>query len=90
MMQTEVADAHEAMGQDVGEEAPNKLMGVKGHELLFAFVAVVAILEGHGVVADREDTVIGNGNAENVTSEVFDQFLGTIERTLDVDFPVLG
>ena len=90
MMETEVADADKAGGQDMGEEATDKLMGVEGHELLFALVAVVAVFEGDGVFADAHNAVIGDGNAEDVATEILDQFLWTIKGGLNVDFPILG
>ena len=84
-----MTDTDEALGQDVREEATDELMGVEGHELLFAVVAVVEILEGDSVFGHAQDAVVGDGNTEDIATEILDQFLRTIEGSLNVDFPIL-
>ncbi len=87
-MQTEMANAHKAAGQNVGEEAADKLHRRERHQLLFAVVAVIEILEGDRVFPNRHNAMIGNGNAEDVATEILDQLLDAVERGLDIHFPI--
>ncbi len=89
-MKTEVANADKASRQDVGEETTDEFEGRQDHDFLLALVAMVEVGEGDGISANCKNTVIGDGNAKDVATEILDQFLGTIERSLDVDLPILG
>src|ERR1700751_5153508 len=53
--QAVVADAVEALRQDVDEEAADELTGCQGHELVSgaAVGAIVLVLEGDAVVVER-------------------------------------
>ena len=90
VMQAKVTNADKAIGEDMREETADKLEDMQGHQLFFAIVAVIEILEGDGILANVHNAVIGNGNAEDVTTEILDQFLFVIERGLDIDFPIFG
>ncbi len=57
---------------------------------LFAIIAVIEILESDGIFANGNNAMIGNGNAEDIATEILDQFLFAIERGLNVDFPIFG
>ena len=89
-MQAEMTNAHKAIGQNVREKTADKLHGGQGHQLLFAMIAVIEILEGDSIFANGNDTMIGNGNAEDVASEIFEQFLHAVDGSLDIDFPIFG
>jgi len=93
VMEAEMADAHKTAGQDMGQEAADKLHGREGHlfELVLALclVTVVIILEGNLPVFYIQDAVVADGDPENVATEIFDQLLWSIERGLDEDFPIL-
>ena len=89
-MQAEMTDADKAIGQNMREEATDKLDRGEGHQFLFAIVAVVEVFEGDRVSRNGNDTMIGNGNTENVATEILDQLLFVIERGLDIDFPIFG
>ena len=90
MMQAKMANADKALWQDMGEEATDELDGGQGHDFLFALVAVVEILKGDGIAGNGNKAMVGNGNAEDIPSEIFDQFLWVIQGSLDKDFPSLG
>jgi hypothetical protein len=90
IMQTEMANADKALGQDMREKAADKLAGGQGHLFLFALVAIVEILKGDGIVGKRNNPVVGNGNAKDVTTEILHQILDATQRRLDVDFPIFG
>ena len=89
-MQAEMTDAHKTVRQNMREETADKLHCREGHQFLFAIVAVIEILEGDRIFANGNNTMIGNGNAEDVTTEILDQFLLVVERRLDIDFPIFG
>lgn len=90
IVQTEMAKADKAIGEDMREKAADKLVGGEGHFFLFALVAVVEILEGDRIVREGQDTVIGDGNAKDVATEILHQFLDATQWGLDVDFPIFG
>jgi hypothetical protein len=66
-----VADAVEAMRQDVDEEAADELVGCEGHDLLpFATLgAIVLPLEGDAVAVERNQPAVGDGDAMGVARE---------------------
>src|SRR6266498_4137973 len=90
VVQAKMADADKTIGQDMGKETTNELENMEGHQLLFAIVAVVEILEGDGVFANCHNAMIGNGNAEDVATKILKQLLFIVERRLDIDFPIFG
>lgn len=90
VMQAKMANTDKAIGKDMGKETANELEDMQGHLFLFAIVTVVEIFEGNGVLANGDNAVIGNGNAEDVATEIFEEFLFVVERFLNVDFPIFG
>ncbi len=90
MMQTKMTNADKTLGQDMREKTMDKLCSRQGHLFLFALVAIVEILESDGIVGKRKDTMIGNGNAKDVATEILHQCLDATQWRLDVDFPIFG
>ena len=90
IVQTEMTNAHKTIRQDMREKAADKLHRGEGHHLLFAVVAVIEILESDSIFPNRHNAMIGDGNAEDVTTEILDQLLLVVERRLDIDFPIFG
>ena len=90
VVQTKMTNTDKAIWEDMGKEKANELKNMEGHELLFTIVTVIEILEDDGIFAKGDDAVIGNGNAEDVTSQIFEEFLFVVERFLDIDFPIFG
>jgi len=84
---SEMADAHEALGQHVQKEPPQELTGRKGH-LLFLTVCVVSPKEGDVAVGDLHDAVIGDGHAVSVTGQIAQHLFGASERRLRVNHPL--
>jgi len=66
----EVTDAHEAVRQDVEEEAADKLLSVQSHRLFSIPVFSISIAQGDFSVFDLENTVIGERDAVSVAAEV--------------------
>ncbi len=69
MEKAEVADFHEAIGQDVLEEPAEKLHDV---ELggTWAGTAYVPVGEGDRAVCERDDAVVGDGDLEDIRGEI--------------------
>ena len=55
----EVADAHEAIGQYVEQEAADKLLGIEGHRFQPVFVFSISVAKSDLAVFDGEDPVSG-------------------------------
>lgn len=87
---TIVSDAHESGRQEVKEKSPEELVGVKGHVFELVALGSVAPSERNLVVVDRLDTVVGEGNAVCVATEVAQNLFGTGKRWLAVDDPVVA
>ena len=61
--QTKVADAHEASGQHVEEEASQELAGAQSHDALLAAAGIVFVTERDAFPIEGQQTVIGYGDA---------------------------
>ena len=53
-----VPDPHEALGQNVEQEAADELEDVEVHDLLFVPVGGVAVAERNAVLLDAQDAVV--------------------------------
>jgi hypothetical protein len=82
-----VADADEAPGQHVEQEAPDELGKGEGQSSR-PMAAVVFEAEGDGGVIDVKQTVVGDGDAMGVAGEVLEDVLGSLEGRLGVDDPL--
>jgi len=85
---SEMADAHESLGQDVQEEAPQELARRKGHLLFLVAVCVVPPKEGDVAVGDLHDAVIGNGHAVRVAGQIAQHLFGTAKGRLGINDPL--
>ena len=83
-MQTKMADAHKAIGEDMGKEAADELKDMQGHQFFFTVIAVVEIFEGDGIFANGDNAMIWNRDAENVATQIFDQLFFVVEWFLDI------
>ncbi len=87
--ESEVADANQAAGQNVKQEAAQELMSGNSHDLLLAAVGIVSPAEGDAVVFKGHETMVGDGDAMGVAGQVVEHMFGAAERWLGVDDPVL-
>jgi hypothetical protein len=85
MEKAEVADFHEAIGQDVLEEPPEKLHDVEvgGAE---ACTAHFTVSEADGTAREANETVVGDGDLEDIRGEVGEGGVSVVPR-LTVDVP---
>jgi len=87
---TEMADAHEPSGKHVQEEAPQELLHRQAQEALLISVGRISPAKGDLVTDQRDEAMVGDGNAMGVGAQVVKDILGASERWLAVDNPVLA
>ena len=85
----EVTDAHEAIGQDVEQEAADELLGIEGEGLLSIPIFSISIAQGDLVVVDLNNAVIGESDSVGVAAEVVKHGLWRTERLFGIDDPAL-
>ena len=71
-----VADAMEAVGQRVQEEAADELVRVERHDLRLAAVAIISPAERDAIVVHADQPGIGDGDAMGVAAEIGEHLLG--------------
>jgi len=59
--QAVAADAHEAFGQHMQEEAAEEVDGIEGHHLLLAAVSIIALGEADAIPVECGKAVVGDG-----------------------------
>jgi hypothetical protein len=86
-----VADAMEALGQDMEQEAADELVRRERHGLvaIAPFEAIVLPCEGDALVVGRDQAAVGDRDAVGVAREIGEHCLGPGEGRLGVDEPVL-
>jgi hypothetical protein len=82
-----VADADEALGKDVQEEAARKLLEGE-REGPGTVSSVVLVAEGDGLVINVQQPRIRDGDAVRVAGQVGEHAIGSIERWLGIDDPL--
>ena len=85
----EVADAHEARGKHVEQEAAQELLDGQGHQALLVAVCGISPAEGDLVPRKGDQSMIGDRHAVGVAAEITENVFGTTEGRLAVDHPVL-
>ena len=86
--EAEVTDAHEAVGQEVEQEAADKFVGLKIRRLFPIAVFAISIAQNDLAVIDSEDTIIGERHAVGVAAEIVENGLGRTERLFRIDDPI--
>jgi hypothetical protein len=89
--QAVVADAMEALGQNVNEKPADELADIEYHRRVQAgaFDPVVFDLEHDAVLVDRDQTAVRAGVAVGISRQIGEYGLRARERTLGVDEPAL-
>ncbi len=83
-----MADAHEAVGQDMLQEAADEFAMLELHDFVLVVVAVVFVAEAYMLVIAVDETVVIHRDLVSVAGEVVDDGLGTLDVGLGVDHPV--
>jgi len=87
--QAEVADAHEAGGEHVQQEAPQELIAWQSHRARAIAAAPIAVTEAHESVRVAEEPIVRDGNAVGVAGEVSQDLLRPGEGLFGIDHPFL-
>ena len=85
----EVTNTHEAVGQDVEQEAADKFLGLQRYRLFAIAVSSISIAQGDFSVLDLENTIVGERHAVGVAAEVVEDGLGRAERLFGIHDPAL-
>lgn len=85
----EVTDADQALGQNMDQEAAQELICGDRHDLLLAAVRIVFPAKRDSIILERHQSMVGDGDAVRVASEIVQNMLGTAEGWLGIDDPVL-
>jgi len=87
--QAVVADAVQALGQDVDEEAADELVCCERHHLVAigAFEPIVLVFEADSVFVERDQPAVGDGDAVGVAGQIRQYRLGSGEGAFAVDVP---
>jgi hypothetical protein len=85
--EAEVANADQAGGQHVEQEAANELDRIQGHGLGARMIGVVFPVEADAAVFQSAKMVIGDSHAMSVASQILEHTAGATEGGLDVNDP---
>ena len=83
-------DAHEATWKQMQQKAPKELIGADGHLPLLVAVGVILPSEGHSVVLEGHQPMVGDGNPVRVARKIMQHVFRPAEGRLGVDNPVLA
>ncbi len=84
-----VPDAHQALGQHVGQESAQQFGAIKPHRFVLA-VSIVVISQTHFVVPNADQSAIAQRGAVAVAGQVGDHRVRPAQTGLGVDHPLRG
>jgi len=84
-----VPNSRESGWQYVDQETTNELIRRQGHLLLSVVILVVSPLKRHHTIFQTHNTVIGNGHAVSIASEIFHNVSRVFEWWFAIDQPFL-
>ena len=87
--QAEMANAYESRGEDMEEETADERVAGQGHGFDAIGVSVITPPETDLALGEVDETVVGECDAVGISPEVGDDLLGSGERTLGVDDPIV-
>jgi|SRR5687768_2677957 len=85
-----VTDAHEAIGQNVKQEAADEFLGIKDDGLFSIPIFSISITQGDQALLDVEDAIVGESDAMGVAAEVIENGVRRAEGLFRIDDPVLS
>lgn len=85
--QAVVADADEAFGQDMQEEAAQELPGFESHDALPVAVGIIAPAETDLLSIEGGEAMVGDGHAVGITAEIAQHMSRAAEGRLGVNEP---
>jgi len=87
--EAEGADADKAAGQHMEQETAQELWGLDRHHSLAISVSIISPAEGHLVVGEGDQAMVGDGDTMSIAGEIAEDMMGTAERRFGIDDPVL-
>jgi len=88
--EAEVTDADEALGEQMKQEATEKLITGNGHHFLPIVVGRVTPAKGNLALRECDQTMVGDGDAVSIAAEILQHVLGSAEGWLGVDDPIFA
>jgi hypothetical protein len=85
-----VANANEAAGKNMQQESAQEFMSRERHLALLTAVRVILPAECDGVVGESKQTMIGNGDAMCVASQILQDVFRSSEWEFRVHNPVVS
>src|SRR5580765_4179959 len=86
----EVTDPYKSTRQHMQKEAAQKLLHVQLHHTLFVAMRRVSPPEYHLPLGEFNQSMVGDGNAVGVVTQVLQHLFRTAEGPLDVHYPVVA
>lgn len=74
--------------QDVHQEVADEFVGMQRHGALSVLVAVIPPSKGNLFLSYVHDSMIGNGDAVSIATQIFKYLLRAAEGSLGVDDPI--
>jgi hypothetical protein len=75
--ETEMPDAHEARGEHVQKKPSKKLFDAKRHHAFLVAMSRIAPAKADLLVGDRDQPVVGDGDAMSVVAQVLENLFGS-------------
>jgi hypothetical protein len=88
--EAEVANAHEAAGQEMKQEATQELIDRQSHDPLPIVVSRISPSESNMAVSEGKQSMVGDGDAMGVGAEIAQHVFRSAEGRLGIDDPVLA
>ena len=88
--EAEVADAHEAFGKQVQQEAAQELLDGQRHEPLLVTMGGISPAESNVVFGESDQPAVGDSHAMCIRSEIAQRVFRSSERRLGIDDPVVA
>ena len=85
-----MADANEALGEQMQEEAAQELIQGYGYQFLLIVVSRVPPAKGDLAVGQRDQSMVGDGHAMGVAAQVLEQIVRAAEGWFGVNDPVFS
>jgi hypothetical protein len=85
--EAEVADADQARGQHVEQEAADEFDRIEGHGLGAGVIRVVFPVKTDAAVFQGSKPMVGDGDAVGVASQILEHAPGSTEGRFDVNHP---
>jgi len=81
--EAEVADADEALREQVKQETPQELVARDGHQFLLIVIGGVAPAEGDLFIGQCDQAMVGDGDAMSIAAEILQDVLGSPKGGLE-------